>query len=74
MNDASQADRRVVSRLDLRHLSHYTSFTIVDDNGARTSGISSGEIRRGFIRPRQLPYKRAFGIIIDSGHLRELLA
>jgi hypothetical protein len=43
-------------------------------NGARTSGISNGEIRRGFIRPKQLPYKRLFGMVIDSGHLRELLA
>jgi len=43
-------------------------------NGARTSGISNGEIRRSFIRPRQLPYKSPFGMVVDSGHLRELLA
>jgi len=42
--------------------------------GARTCGIGSGEIHRGFIRPRQLPYKRPFGRVFDTGHLRELLA
>ena len=131
----------MVSCLDLRHLSHYTKFTIVDlvsksvvllfsgiltsrhrrrasppirwkvhrptrrdsgngesvlvkamrtgdptartnivyritrsTKGARTCGIGSGEIHRGFIRPRQLPYKRPFGRVFDTGHLRELLA